>query len=97
LREKVDADDVVKAAMARRAPGLPGLVNASRMKAHIGVANTRHARESAQPDMPLYEGLAEEASTIVAGVEERRGRGCRCSLLAGVDKVDRGETATLAM
>ena len=96
-REKVDAEDAVKAAMERRAPGLPGPMNASRTKACTGVVNTGRARESAQPDTPLSEGLAKEASTTVAGAEQRRGRRCRCSLLAGVDEVDGGETATLAM
>ena len=75
-REKVDAEDAIKAAMARRASGLLGPVNASGTKAHTGVANNERARESAQPDTPLFEGLAEEASTTVAGAEQRRGRRC---------------------
>jgi hypothetical protein len=92
LREKVDAKDAVKAAMARHAPGLPGPLNASGTKARSSVANTGRA----QLDTPLSEGLAEVASTTVARAEERPVRRCRCSLLARVDEVVGEETTTLA-
>ena len=42
-------------------------------------------------------GTTEKASTAVAGVEKRRGRKCRCSLLAGVDEVVGEEMMMLAM
>jgi len=69
-REKVNGDDAIKAAMARRAQGLPGLVNASGTKARTRVANIGCARESAQLETPLSDGLAEEAPTTVVGAEE---------------------------
>ena len=56
--------------MARRAQGLPGLVNASGTKARTRVANIGCARESAQLETPLSDGLAEEAPTTVVGAEE---------------------------
>ena len=51
--------------MARHLSGLPGSVNAS----GCGVANTVRARESAQSDTSLSEGLLEEVFMIVAGAK----------------------------
>ena len=47
--------------------------------------------------MPLSVETVEKASMAVAGTEERRGRRCRCSLLAELDEIVGEETATLVM